>query len=67
MKVIGPLTLSEIISDHFGYDDYQGRWWDIWSVKRDDYTAVVANPGSPGNGAWDWMTIGLLTDEEDDE
>lgn len=63
MKILHRLTIAEVIADHFGYDDYQGRWWDVWRAKGSDYTAVVANPSGIGNGAWDWMTLGLLVEE----
>ena len=66
MKVLDRISVSDIIEQHFGYDDYQGKWYETYTPKVEGYFWLQTHPSPIGDGIWDWLAMGYLTDEEEE-
>ena len=64
MKILDTITMRDVIDYHFGYSDYQGKWYETYTAKGDDAVLVCASPPQMANGVFDWHTLGMLVDEE---
>jgi len=65
MKILEQISVSDVIAGHYGYDDYQGRWWETYSGNLEGNVVVQTNPYPVTNGVWDWMMVSLMTEEEE--
>ena len=57
--------MADVLAEHYGYDDYQGRWWETYRGEV-HVTRVVANP-SPYLPDHDMFWAMLVMGEMDDE
>ena len=64
MKILDTITMRDVIDYHFGYSDYQGKWYETYTAKGGATVLVCANPSPMGNGVFDWLTLSMLTEEE---
>jgi hypothetical protein len=69
MKVLDIITLSDIIDYHYGYSDYQGRWWETYPPpsKIEGHVFLQTHPTPLGSDVWDWLTLSFLTYDEEEE
>ena len=65
MKILDRISIKDILDHHFGYDDYQGRWYETYSASFEGYVGVQSHPTPIGDSALDWLTLGILKEEEE--
>ena len=67
MKILDRISMSDVIESHFGYNDYQGKWYETYDAKIEGCVWLQTHPYPIGNGTWDWLTMGYLTEGDEEE
>lgn len=66
MKILDRISIRDILDHHFGYNDYQGKWYETYSASFEGEVWLQTHPYPIGNGVWDWLTMGYLNEEDED-